>query len=53
MYRWRLINKFKVWESLHNIKICGDAACADTFATEQYPIKFAILVDDGGHGNGE
>lgn len=42
-------NKFKVRQSLHNIKIVGEAASADTAAAERYPEKCANLVTDGGY----
>uniref|UniRef100_A0A1A9UZY1 Uncharacterized protein n=1 Tax=Glossina austeni TaxID=7395 RepID=A0A1A9UZY1_GLOAU len=42
-------NKFKVRQSLHNIKIVGEAASADTAASERYPEEFANLVADGGY----
>lgn len=40
-------NKFKLRQSLHNIKIVGEAASADTAAAERYPEDFANLVADG------
>ena len=40
-------NKFKVRQSLHSIKIVGEAAFADTAAAERYPEEFANLVADG------
>ncbi|GBP09937.1 Tigger transposable element-derived protein 1 [Eumeta japonica] len=40
-------NKFKVRQSLHNIKIIGEAASADTAAAGRYPEEFANLVADG------
>uniref|UniRef100_A0A2A4JVK0 HTH CENPB-type domain-containing protein n=1 Tax=Heliothis virescens TaxID=7102 RepID=A0A2A4JVK0_HELVI len=42
-------NKFKMRQSLHNIKIVGEAAYADTAAAERYPEEFANLVADGGY----
>lgn len=42
-------NKFKVRQSLHSIKIVGEAASADTAAAERYPEEFANLVADGGY----
>ncbi|GBP10164.1 Tigger transposable element-derived protein 1 [Eumeta japonica] len=40
-------NKFKVRQSLHNIKIIGEAASADTAAAGRYPEEFVNLVADG------
>ncbi len=40
---------FKVRQSLHNIKIVGEAASADTAAAGQYSEEFANLVADGGY----
>uniref|UniRef100_A0A1B0BWW2 HTH CENPB-type domain-containing protein n=1 Tax=Glossina palpalis gambiensis TaxID=67801 RepID=A0A1B0BWW2_9MUSC len=42
-------NKFKVRQSLQNIKIVGEAGSADTVAAERYPKEFANLVADGGY----
>ena len=42
-------NKFKVRQSLHSIKIVGEAASADTAAAERYPEEFANLVAGGGY----
>lgn len=42
-------NQFKVRQSLHSIKIVGEAASADTAAGERYPEEFANLVADGGY----
>lgn len=36
-------------QSLHSIKIVGEAASADTAAAERYPEEFANLVADGGY----
>ena len=37
-------NKFKVRQSLHDIKIVGEAASGDTAAAERYPEEFVNLV---------
>lgn len=42
-------NKFKMRQSLHNIKIVGEAASADTAAAEKYPDEFLKLINDGGY----
>ncbi|KAI9578903.1 hypothetical protein GQX74_014914 [Glossina fuscipes] len=42
-------NKFKVRQSLQNIKIVGEAGSADTVAAERYPKEFANLVADGAY----
>ena len=39
----------KVLESLHSIKIVGEAASADTAAVERYPEEFANLVAGRGY----
>ncbi|GBP80084.1 Tigger transposable element-derived protein 1 [Eumeta japonica] len=43
------VKNLMVRQSLHNIKIVGEAASADTVAAGRYPEEFANLVADGGY----
>uniref|UniRef100_A0A1B0BA11 HTH CENPB-type domain-containing protein n=1 Tax=Glossina palpalis gambiensis TaxID=67801 RepID=A0A1B0BA11_9MUSC len=42
-------NKFKVKQSLHNIKMVGEAASANTAAAERCPEEFANLLVERGY----
>ncbi|XP_037895852.1 tigger transposable element-derived protein 1-like [Glossina fuscipes] len=45
--------KFKVRQSLHNIKIVGEVASADTAAAKRYPEEFVSLVTGEGYKPGQ